>query len=459
MKQTPRKFGTMRHCFARGGAIGSLLSLLGIVIALLVACAPIPLFAQEEIGSYTVQSGDTLAVIADQFGVSLEQLIAINNIADQNLISVGQVLLIPSADSTLNAVPTQLVLAKPGDTLVDVARRYGEDPQRITALNPLSMTTRLFPGQPVAVPQELPVEEALHFGAIDRLVVPTTLVQGRTGQVTIGTRRAISITANWNGLPLPFFSADATSSNNGSSTEQTENQNSANTGARFDSNSRTQIALLPAPALIAPAAYTLTIGYTTSHGIFLRQDRQIQIIEGPYDSQEIILPDEKGGLLAPEIAEDELALMIERWSTITPLRWSKPFTRPIGSQYATTSPFGTRRSYNGGPYSSYHAGQDFGAPAGVPIVAPAAGRIALAAPMQIRGNAILVDHGGGIFTGYWHVSELHVVEGQMVAAGDVLGLVGTTGLSTGAHLHWELRIYGIAVDPVQFLTEPLVVNE
>jgi murein DD-endopeptidase MepM/ murein hydrolase activator NlpD len=74
----------------------------------------------------------------------------------------------------------------------------------------------------------------------------------------------------------------------------------------------------------------------------------------------------------------------------------------------------------------------------------------------VRGNAILIDHGGGVFTGYWHLSELAASEGQVVEVGDLLGLVGTTGLSTGAHLHWELRIYGIAVDPMQFLNEPFL---
>jgi murein DD-endopeptidase MepM/ murein hydrolase activator NlpD len=248
--------------------------------------------------------------------------------------------------------------------------------------------------------------------------------------LTIETTRPISLVADWNGLPLPLLPRD------GRSTEQ--------------------VALLPVPALIAPASYTLTIGYTTTTGIYLRQDRQIAVAAGPYDSQEILLPDDKGGLLAPEISEREFLTMTNAWSQVTPTwSWQGAFQRPIDAQYATTSPFGTRRSYNGGPYSSYHAGQDFGAPAGVPIVAPAAGRVALAAPLQVRGNAVLLDHGAGIYTGYWHMTEIYVTEGQLVAAGDVLGLVGTTGLSTGAHLHWELRIYGIAVDPMQFLTEPL----
>jgi murein DD-endopeptidase MepM/ murein hydrolase activator NlpD len=80
--------------------------------------------------------------------------------------------------------------------------------------------------------------------------------------------------------------------------------------------------------------------------------------------------------------------------------------------------------------------------------------VVLAEPMAVRGNAVIIDHGGGVFTGYWHMSEMKVAAGMEVATGDVLGLVGNTGLSTGAHLHWELRIDGVAVDPMQFLDEP-----
>src|SRR6185369_6256859 len=102
---------------------------------------------------------------------------------------------------------------------------------------------------------------------------------------------------------------------------------------------------------------------------------------------------------------------------------------PIAEAYETTSPFGTRRSYDGGPINSYHAGQDFGAPPGVTVTAPADGVVALAEPLQVRGNAVLIDHGHGVFTGYWHLSELRVTPGQRVAAGDLIGLVGNTGLS------------------------------
>jgi murein DD-endopeptidase MepM/ murein hydrolase activator NlpD len=73
----------------------------------------------------------------------------------------------------------------------------------------------------------------------------------------------------------------------------------------------------------------------------------------------------------------------------------------------------------------------------------------------VRGNAVVVDHGRGVMSGYWHLAQIQVSEGQMLEPGDVLGLVGSTGLSTGSHLHWELRVMGIPVDPLQWVREEI----
>jgi murein DD-endopeptidase MepM/ murein hydrolase activator NlpD len=76
--------------------------------------------------------------------------------------------------------------------------------------------------------------------------------------------------------------------------------------------------------------------------------------------------------------------------------------------------------------------------------------VVLAEKLNVRGNAVLIDHGLGVFSGYWHQSKLVVQVGQTVKRGDLIGYVGDTGLVTGAHLHWEMRVGGIAVDPMQW---------
>ena len=113
-----------------------------------------------------------------------------------------------------------------------------------------------------------------------------------------------------------------------------------------------------------------------------------------------------------------------------------------------TGTYGEGRSYNGAPVSNHHSGTDFGADEGAPVLAAAAGRVAFAGYLATRGSSVIVDHGAGVFTGYHHMSRIDVVQGAPVAAGTQVGAVGMTGLATGPHLHWELIVGGVNVDPV-----------
>jgi len=131
-------------------------------------------------------------------------------------------------------------------------------------------------------------------------------------------------------------------------------------------------------------------------------------------------------------------------------RWNGTMQLPV--QGIQTTAFGQGRSLNGGPVSGQHSGTDIANEAGTPVHASAAGRIAWAGPMPIRGNTVLVDHGAGVVTGYHHLQEIEVDVGQMVDAGEEIALMGTTGFSTGPHLHWEMTIYGINVDPMTWTT-------
>ena len=440
----------LRHRFLR--VVPAVFTTALLLVTLLTFAAHAQETPTDNIGSYTVVAGDSLSLIAERFGVPLESLVAANNIADPSLIEIGQTLIVPNPDdpALLAAVDAAAVRALPGDTAGSLANRYGQPLDVVAALNGVTTTTRLFPGQPLLLPREgLPTDDLL-FGKIAAVDVPAQIVQGRTGFATVATSRPLSLTATWNGLPLAF--APAAEPELALSPAEGPIEGAAAPGSLAE-----QIALIPTPALLPPDIYDFALSYATSAGVPITRTWPIEVVAGPYASQEIVLSDEVSELLAPEIREAEFERVSAVWSQVTARTlWRDSFLRPIGVDFATTSPFGTRRSYNGGPYSSYHAGQDFGAPEGTPIVAPADGTVALAAPLQVRGNAVILDHGRGIFTGYWHMVQLNVEAGQQVAAGDVLGLVGTTGLSTGAHLHWELRVRGVAVDPVQFLNEPLL---
>ena len=113
--------------------------------------------------------------------------------------------------------------------------------------------------------------------------------------------------------------------------------------------------------------------------------------------------------------------------------------------------FGGRRNPFGGPGYEFHSGQDIEAPMGAPVIAGASGKIAFVGWQNGYGQLVVVDHGGGLSTRYGHLSHIDVDMGQQVSRGQLVGKVGSTGRSTGPHLHYEVRINDQAVNPLQYL--------
>jgi murein DD-endopeptidase MepM/ murein hydrolase activator NlpD len=128
--------------------------------------------------------------------------------------------------------------------------------------------------------------------------------------------------------------------------------------------------------------------------------------------------------------------------------WKETFQVPVPGEMH--GPFGTRRVFNG-ELQSQHNGADFRAQTGDPIRAAAAGVVRLTKDLFYSGNAVILDHGAGVFTSYSHMSRIDVKVGQTVARGAVIGLAGATGRVTGPHLHWTVRVGSANVDPVLFL--------
>lgn len=112
--------------------------------------------------------------------------------------------------------------------------------------------------------------------------------------------------------------------------------------------------------------------------------------------------------------------------------------------------FGRRRVFNGKPRNP-HSGTDLSAPQGTPVQAAAGGVVALADDHYFSGRIVVLDHGGGIYTAYAHLSHIDVTEGESVRAGQTIGRVGATGRVTGAHLHWGARVGGARVNPDSLL--------
>ncbi len=202
-------------------------------------------------------------------------------------------------------------------------------------------------------------------------------------------------------------------------------------------------------ALARPGSYPVTITGTLADGRPVRDALQVAVVEAGYPTENLQLSPEVSRLLDPKLIAAEREQLMAIFTVITPRKlWAGPFQLPLNSKI--TSPFGTRRSYNKGPVNSYHEGTDFRGTVGTPIRAPAPGRVVLAEKLTVRGNAVLLDHGLGVYSGFYHMSEIKVKAGQMVKTGEVIGLVGDTGLVTGAHLHWDVRLEGLNVDPLEW---------
>ncbi|PSP11799.1 MAG: peptidase [Cyanobacteria bacterium SW_11_48_12] len=153
-----------------------------------------------------------------------------------------------------------------------------------------------------------------------------------------------------------------------------------------------------------------------------------------------------------EATQLELDRIAEFKEIVTPKKlWDGKFVRPNTAQVSTV--FGVRRYYNGEfAKDYYHSGVDYAANAGAPVVAPATGRVKLVgrekSGFRVHGNTVGIDHGQGVLSIFLHLDKIKVEDGELVEAGEKIGTVGSTGASTGPHLHWGLYVNGVAVDPV-----------
>jgi hypothetical protein len=173
----------------------------------------------------------------------------------------------------------------------------------------------------------------------------------------------------------------------------------------------------------------------------------LTVVEAAFPEEFIELDPEQAQLLTDPVAiEEERQLLASIYAVVTPaILWSGEFVLPSVGEIGDT--FGMRRSFDGGSFS-HHTGVDILAGEGAPVVASNGGRVAFAGELHLRGGSVIIDHGAGVFSGYHHLSQTLVTEGQEVAQGEVIGAVGGTGLTTGPHLHWEIIVHGVRVDPL-----------
>jgi murein DD-endopeptidase MepM/ murein hydrolase activator NlpD len=154
---------------------------------------------------------------------------------------------------------------------------------------------------------------------------------------------------------------------------------------------------------------------------------------------------------AEKRAAAEAARLRALYQTVSPERlWYGPFTRPVAGEDPGKG-FGARRIINGKPRMP-HSGVDFGAERGTPVVATNRGRVALVGDFFFAGRLVVLDHGLGLYTLYFHLDRVDIPEGSVVERGEQIGAVGATGRATGPHLHWAAQLGLSRVDPLTLLS-------
>ena len=204
-----------------------------------------------------------------------------------------------------------------------------------------------------------------------------------------------------------------------------------------------------------PGKYSLVLRLKLADGREKEKRVPFEIQARDYGTERLTLPANMVELSAEDLARvqaDQQALA-QAWKTPASERyWSGPFQRPVPGEVHAV--FGKRRIINGQPKSP-HTGQDLAAALGDPVAASNAGRVVLVRDCFFSGNSVVVDHGLGLYSMYFHLSEVKVKEGELVEKGQVLGLIGMSGRATGPHLHWGFRLLGARVDPEAILALPL----
>jgi murein DD-endopeptidase MepM/ murein hydrolase activator NlpD len=377
--------------------------------------------------TYTVGPGDSLPVLAWRFGASIQQIAVQNDIINPALLYVGLPLSLVTVATNAPISNGRVITVQPHDTLFSLANQYGQSPQLIAAVNGLTMALPLYDGQSLAIPANKAEKSTTPLIAAPAVVTkfvmkPATLEQGRSVAIEITTSTPMQLRGTFLNRPVTD---------------------------RSDDGGLTHTIFIGVNAFTTPGIYPLQLSSADTSGQPVDLSRLIEIDDGGYGSEQIVLPPNLKDLTDPKITQPELDKLAAITSKVTLQRYfNGAFGLPVPA--TIVSQFGTRRSYDGAPYNQFHSGTDFAGAPGSPIYAPMAGVVVFTGPMQVRGNITIIDHGWGIYTAYCHQTQIMVNVGQTVKAGQVIGTIGATGRVTGPHLHWELYIEGVQVDPMQW---------
>jgi LysM repeat protein len=350
-------------------------------------------------------------------------LVRLNHLTSPNDLYVGYSLVLLQENDSPPA--GKRISVDVGESLLELAIQNSTDPWSLLKDNYLNNSTGILPGDVLRVPGE----EDLGPGALPAVISSmkiSTLIQGQTTEIQIDGSASLSLSGSLVDHPLNFFEA----------------------------SDKHYIALQGLHSKLDPGLYPVEVNGEDPSGTQIHFSQMVLISPGDYYLESILNVDPI--TLDPKVTGPEDQLWTQLFSPVSPEKyWDGMFAPPVDPAFVGCYPswYGARRSYNGSAYNYFHTGQDFCGKIGDPIYAAAAGVVVYAGQLTVRGNAIMIDHGWGVYSAYLHQSEILVNAGDQVEAGQLIGRVGNTGRVEGPHLHFEVIVGGIQVDPLQWLDQ------
>jgi murein DD-endopeptidase MepM/ murein hydrolase activator NlpD len=372
--------------------------------------------------THSLEPGETLDSLALRLGLKRDSLVRLNGVVNPELLFVNESAVIVDAVDAAPAVPTSTTYAlTPGEGLLSFAAAHNQSPWSLAADNRLGDPALVVPGSNVVVPGGDHATQAMPYPLLDVQIRPFPVIQGHTMVVQVDTATPMTVTGVLSDSVLNFVTDP------GSDTRH--------------------YAIQGLYRLLDPDLYPLTLSAMDADGQKVTLSQRLPVHAGNYLVDDPLTVDPATIEPAVTIPEQNQIFAIAGPVTADRL-WDGPFKLP--SVGAFRSVFGSLRSYNGGPYSSFHSGVDFSGGEDRPITAPAPGVVVFTGTLTVRGNATVINHGWGVYTGYWHQSKILVNVGDHVTTGQMIGYNGATGRVTGPHLHWEMIVGGEQVDPIQW---------
>ena len=460
----------------------SRLFLASLALSLLVLFPPVAATAQggeADMPYYIVQEGDSLWEIAARFGVPLEDLQQANNISDPGQVVIGARLVIPG----LNGVNGRLdaITLTYGETLRSLSRRYDLSDAALAQLNRIISSAELYAGMTLIVPtieNQNPVPNERTNLTSGQSLLELAVVHGEDAwSLTLDNK----LRGTWAGLPGDTLRVAGNSQTN-APTGLPEPITTVEVDPLFMIQGGTTVVKVSAPPGIkmngSLADHTLNF-FPQDFGYVALQGIQVMTPPGLYPlalvgelsdgqhfafSQEVLIQDANFPYdpslqvdpvtIDPAVTGPESELWTSLGVPVTPEKmWDGLFDSPVPPEFTECWPslFGNRRSYNGGTYDFFHSGLDFCGQTGTELYASAPGKVVYTGELTVRGGVVVIDHGWGVYTAYDHLSKILVQPGDMVQPGQVIGLGGATGRTTGPHLHWEVWVGGVQVNPQNWL--------